>query len=78
MADPRLRTRFRLEMIAAVLTGVLAVLTAVVPAWIEAVTGLDPDGGDGALELLLVGAFAAVCVASAVLARRDARRLRTV
>jgi hypothetical protein len=39
---------------------VLLVLTAAWPEWIEAIFGVEPDGGSGALEWALV-AVLAVC-----------------
>jgi len=51
--------RWRVEVVLAVLAAALGVLTVVVPAWIEVLTGLDPDAGSGALEVLIaVGLFA--------------------
>ena len=50
----------------AALTGLLAVLTALVPDWIEAVFGVDPDGGNGAVETDVVITLAVLCAASLV------------
>jgi hypothetical protein len=47
--------------------GVLAILTSVVPDWIE-VTGWDPDHHGGYLEGLVVGLLGLSCVASGSLA----------
>src|SRR6266540_4097970 len=47
------RTRFWTETALAAFTAVLCLLTLVWPAWIEAVSGVDPDGGNGALEWAL-------------------------
>lgn len=38
---------------------VLLALTAVWPDWIELIFGVEPDGGNGALEWALVAALAA-------------------
>lgn len=57
--------RWRVEAILAVLAAALGVLTVVVPAWIEVLTGLDPDAGSGALEVLIaVGLFAVAGIAA--------------
>ena len=50
--------RWRAETVLAVLAAALGVLTVVMPAWIEVLTGLDPDAGSGTLEVLIaVGLF---------------------
>lgn len=52
----------------AVVTGVLAVITAVFPDWIE-VAGWNPDRSSGALEWSIVAVLAFVSLASAIAAR---------
>ena len=69
-------TRLRVEVILASLFALLAVLTAIWPTWIEALFEESPDAGSGAFEWAIVGAFGLLAVVSAVLARRDYRRLR--
>lgn len=71
------QSRFRIEAFAALLAAALAVLTAFVPDWIEVLTGVDPDGGDGSIEVLIVAALAVLCAASSLLAWLDHRRART-
>jgi ABC-type thiamin/hydroxymethylpyrimidine transport system permease subunit len=71
----RLRTRLRIEVVLAVMSAALCVLTLVFPEWIEELTGLEPDAGSGALEWIIAGVFLVAAVVSAVLARRDYRRL---
>ena len=57
--------RWRAEAILAVLAAALGVLTVVVPAWIEVLTGLGPDAGSGTLEVLIaVGLFAVAGIAA--------------
>jgi hypothetical protein len=68
------RRRFFLETGLAVATALAAIATAISPAWIEAVFGVDPDGGSGALEWAIVVSLALASVTSAALARREARR----
>jgi hypothetical protein len=73
--NDKLRRRVRLETMLAAVSGALAVLTLVFPEWIEASTGLEPDAGSGALELLISATMLAVACGTALLARRDRRRL---
>jgi hypothetical protein len=40
-----------------------AVLTAISPSWIETVFNIDPDGGNGTVEWLIVAALAGLAVA---------------
>jgi len=68
-------TRLRIETILAVVFAVLASLTAVWPAWIEAL-GFEPDNGDGTAEWTIVAALGILALAAALLARRDWRRSR--
>jgi MFS superfamily sulfate permease-like transporter len=67
------RVRFVLETATAVLGSGLAALTLLWPDWIERVFGVDPDGGSGLDEWLIVAAAFSVAVASALLARREWR-----
>jgi hypothetical protein len=67
--------RGRLQRIAAVISLGLFILAAVIPAWIEEFTGLDPDGGNGELEWLLAVVFGAVSLVLGVLYYRTRRRL---
>jgi hypothetical protein len=71
----RLRRRLRVEVVLAVVSAALCVLTLVFPEWIEEMTGLEPDAGSGALEWIVAGVFLAAALVSALLARRDYRRL---
>jgi len=63
---------WRLSASVAAGTGVLAILTSVVPSWIE-VTGWDPDQHSGYLEWLVVGILGLSCAGSGSLARRQWR-----
>jgi hypothetical protein len=73
--ETQLRRRLRVEATLAGLSAALFALTLVFPEWIEATTGLKPDAGSGALEFVISGALLLVAIGSAVLARRDHRRL---
>lgn len=67
----------KLLTIIAALSSVVATLTLIEPRWIEAVVGLDPDGGTGAFEWLLVAALAASAIALARAAHRSHMRRRS-
>ena len=68
------RMRFWIEVGLAVSSGVLLVLTLVAREWIELIFGLDPDGGSGSLEWLIVACLALLTLAFGAVARREARR----
>lgn len=50
----RFRRRFWIEVAIASLTGLLALITPILPDWIEVITGWDPDQHDGSVEALIV------------------------
>ena len=66
--------RWRVEAILAVLAAALGVLTVTVPAWIEALTGLDPDAGSGTLEVLIAVSLFGLAAGAAWAARRHRRQ----
>jgi len=72
----KLPRRFWLEASLAGLGMVLLVLTMFTREWIELLTGLDPDGGNGAAEFAIVLALLAIAAVSAYFARRDYTRAR--
>ena len=71
----RIRIRLRFELGLALLAAVMAVVTLISREWIEALTGWDPDGGDGSLEWLIVAVLAVVAIGSSLAAVADRRRL---
>ncbi len=71
------RTRFWVETSLSAVTCFLTLLTLVWRDWIEALTGLHPDGGNGSLEWGVVAVFAVPSIFFALLARREFRRTRT-
>jgi len=68
--DRDLPTRFWIEAVVAGAGLALFLLTLFTREWIEMLTGLDPDGGSGALEFSLALGLLVVAAASAFLARR--------
>jgi hypothetical protein len=72
----RLRRRYWVELALASVATVLFVLTLLWHDWIEAF-GVEPDGGDGSLEWIIVAVFAVVALVSAALARAERRRWRS-
>jgi len=70
-----LRVRARLETAAALLAGVLGIVTIFWHDWIEILTGWDPDQHNGSIEWILVAGLLAVAVAAGLAARRHWRLL---
>ena len=70
--------KVRIETMLAVLCAALAGLTVVWPPWIETIVRVEPDGGSGETEWLIVIALSLLALGAALLARRHylaARRL---
>jgi hypothetical protein len=72
----RLKVRLTVEAVLGLVSLGLAILTAVNAEWIEALTGLEPDAGSGALEWAITVAFGLAAIVLGTLAVRDGRRLR--
>lgn len=70
------RRRFWLESAIFVLSFASLAATLVDPEWIEAVFGVEPDGGSGALEWGLTLVLAAMALVTASLAWAEWRRAR--
>jgi hypothetical protein len=64
----KLRWRFWVESALAVLAGALAVVTIVWPDWIELLFGVEPDEGNGSLEVMITVAAACLAIAFSLLA----------
>ena len=69
-----LPARFWFEAVTGVIGLALFVLTLVTREWIEVLTGWDPDGGNGAVEIALAFALLAISALSMFAASRDCRR----
>ncbi len=72
-----MRARFWIEVLAAVLCGLLAILTLIVEDWIEVLFGVDPDAHSGTAEWLVVALLGAGAVVSALLAGHEWHRTST-
>jgi len=68
-------TRFWVEAISAAASAVLASLTLLWPDWIESLTGISPDHGNGSFEWTIVIGLAMVAAALSLLAWREWRRV---
>ncbi len=69
-----LPARFWIETVAAIVGFALLLLTLVSHEWFEELTGYEPDGGNGGLEIALPLLLLAFAAASSVAARRVYRR----
>lgn len=65
---------FWAETVTAVVGFALLVLTLISDEWIEELTGFEPDGGSGALEIALPVVLLAIAAAASIAARRVYRR----
>jgi hypothetical protein len=78
MSVSGIRLRFRIELILAVVSVLLAGVTFIWPNWIEILFEAEPDAGDGSLERAISLVFLLVAAVSFVLARLDFRRLARI
>jgi hypothetical protein len=67
-----------LELWLFIVNSVVLVVTLVVPDWIEVAFHVDPDGGSGSLEWLIVGFTATMTVLAGLSVARTRRRLRAL
>jgi hypothetical protein len=70
------RLLYRAQIVIAIVSAGLFVLTLIDPMWIETLLDESPDDGDGSLERwILLGCTSAATVLAGVLAWRGRRRL---
>jgi hypothetical protein len=69
------KVKVRLETALAVFAGALGILTMSWPAWIEALTGWDPDHHNGAFEWLIVATLLTLPAVIGLLANHHRRLL---
>ena len=74
MITHQVRGRFWIETVCGTVGAILFVVTLFSREWIEAIFGVDPDGGSGALEFGIAFGLLAVSVVSSTLALREWRR----
>ena len=74
----RQRMVFFIRTVLAGVAGLLALVTLVWREWIEWLFGIDPDGGSGYLEWLIVAALVVTAVGMGLLAERQWRRRSSV
>ena len=74
MRGPGVRRRFWAEVVLAGIGVVLAVVTALVPDWIERLGGEGGDAGSGGTERAISLLFLAAAVVLGILARVEWRR----
>jgi hypothetical protein len=72
----QVRWWFWVELTAAVVAVLMLAAVVVEPTWLEAVFGVDPDAGSGAVEWWYAGLAAAVAGGSSLFARAELRRSR--
>lgn len=67
--------RFWMQSALAALSAVLFVLTLITREWVEALTGFEPDNGNGTFEFALAIALFALSVLTGTTATRTYRRV---
>ena len=68
------RRRFWVDVLLALVSAALFAITLVWHDWIELIFGVDPDEGNGLVEVLVSGSFLAMTLVIAVFSRLEWRR----
>jgi hypothetical protein len=68
------RRRYWVEVAASAVSAVMFLLTLARPNWVEAIFGVDPDGGSGELEWVLVAVPLVAALGCSLLAWREWRQ----
>ena len=74
----RSKVRAQVEAVVALCAGILGILTIFWHDWIEALTGWDPDQGNGTVEWVAVIGLLTVSAAMGLVARRHWRLIAEV
>ena len=74
----RLKLQAKIETGVAIAAAALFLLTLISREWIEFLTGWDPDGGSGALEMGIVVVLAAIALGLSLRARSDWRKVKAL
>ena len=69
------RIRMRIELVLAIVFGLLAISTMIEPQWIERIFEVSPDAGSGESEWGITVVFGAASLIAALLARRSWHRV---
>ncbi len=67
--------RRHVELVLAVVSAVIGVITVAAPSWIEWVTGYEPDRDSSSLEWGVTAVLGALAIVTALSARRRYQRL---
>jgi hypothetical protein len=70
----RIRRRFWLEALLAAVSGIVGLLTVLVPDWAEVIIHIDPDQGNGTFEIAATVITVALALGFAWAARIEWRR----
>ena len=65
----------RIELVLAIVFGLLAISTMIEPRWLERIFEVSPDAGSGESEWGITVVFGAASIVSALLARRSWHRI---
>jgi O-antigen/teichoic acid export membrane protein len=70
----QLKAQARLQFVLTIIFLILTIAAVVFPVWIEEVSGLSPDGGNGEAEMLLAIPFGMASIVLGIMTFRSRRR----